>query len=142
MEEKHYHIPEGEKEIIKDRPKKGLQGMPEVLFAYLHGSFRSGGMFRDIDMAVYLESLPASPLDLELRLEAELSEAIGRYPVDVRILNGAPLSFRYNVIKDGEPIVVNDDDARADFEEGVLSNYFDFAPFRRMYLKEALGIEV
>lgn len=62
-----------------------------------------------------------------------------QYPVDVRILNGAPLSFCCNEIKHGRRLAVINDDARCDFEEMTVSNYFDFAPYRKMYLLEALG---
>jgi predicted nucleotidyltransferase len=72
-------------------------------------------------------------------MEAELDKEVKKYPVEVRVLNNAPLSFRYNVLKHGKPIVVVDDDLRCDFMEATLSNYFDFAPFRKMYLKEAMG---
>ena len=61
------------------------------------------------------------------------------YSVEMRLLNNAPLSFRYNVIKSGKPIAVVDDDARTEFEESTLNHYFDFSPFRKMYLKETLG---
>ncbi len=55
------------------------------------------------------------------------------------MLNNAPLSFRYNVIKYGKHLAVINDDARSDFEENVFSQYFDFVPYRKLYLKEALG---
>jgi hypothetical protein len=105
----------------------------------LHGSFAIGDRFKDIDIAVYLDPLPSSPLQVELEIETELGDAIKKYPVDVRVLNNSPLSFRYNVIKHGEPIVAHDDDLRSDFVETTLSNYFDFSPFLKIYLKEALG---
>jgi hypothetical protein len=47
----------------------------------------------------------------------------GILPVDIRILNNASLSFRYNVIKNGQPIVVNNDNIRSDFVEATLSYY-------------------
>lgn len=92
-------------------------------------------------MAIYLKSAPAELLPVELDLEEKLYNMV-QYPVDVRILNSAPLSFRYNVIKHGRHLAVFDDDARCDFEEATVSNYFDFAPYRKMYLQEALGREV
>jgi hypothetical protein len=64
---------------------------------------------------------------------------VKKYPIEVRVLNKAPLLFRYNVLRYGEPVLVFDDDLRCDFVEATLANYFDFAPFRKMYLKEALG---
>lgn len=139
MIEKLFEIADSERELIKSRLKEFLEEKPGILFAYLHGSFLKTDRFHDIDVAVYLEDVPSSPLELELQLETELGEAV-HYPVDVRILNNSPLSFRYNVIKDGAVLVVNDDDLRAEFEESAISNYFDFAPFRKMYLQEALGL--
>jgi predicted nucleotidyltransferase len=104
----------------------------------VHGSFISHDQFRDIDVAIYLKSNPVELLPAELDLETDLYNLI-KYPVDVRILNSAPLSFRYNVIKDGRRLAVINDDARCDFEETTVSNYFDFAPYRKMYLQEALN---
>jgi predicted nucleotidyltransferase len=122
--------------------KNALEAHADISFAYLHGSFAAGSGFRDVDIAVYLKQVPASLLDHELRLEAELMKAMDGYPVDVRVLNNAPLSFRYNAIKSGLLLFAWDDDARADFVERTLSAYFDFAPYRMLYLKETLGLGV
>jgi uncharacterized protein len=138
MIEKYFKITGQEKEDIISRIERFLEKRPDLLFAYVHGSFVSENQYRDIDIAIYLKSTPAELLQMELNLEAELNSVI-QYPVDVRILNSAPLSFRYNVIKHGRHIAVINDDARCDFEEMTTSNYFDFAPFRKMYLQEALG---
>ena len=116
-----------------------LEKRPNLLFAYIYGSFITAERFRDIDVAVYLNDDPSPPLQAELEIETELSNLIKGYLVDVRLLNNAPLSFRYNVIKSGKPIAVVDDDARTEFEESTLNHYFDFSPFRKMYLKETLG---
>jgi hypothetical protein len=51
----------------------------------------------------------------------------GILPVDIRILNNASLSFRYNVIKNGQPIVVNNDNIRSDFVEATLSYYTELS---------------
>lgn len=110
----------------------------DLLFAYVHGSSVAQEQFRDIDVAIYLKSKPIELLQLELNLEAELYNLIG-CPADIRILNDAPLSFRYNVIRQGRRLAVLTDDARCDFEETMVNNYFDFAPYRKMYLQEALG---
>jgi uncharacterized protein len=122
--------------------RRTLEAHANISFAYLHGSFMTEGGFRDIDVALYLSELPASPLAHELRMEAELSQAARGCPVDVRILNNAPLSFRYNVIKNGLLLFARDDDNRADFVESTLAAYFDFAPYRALYLKETLGLGV
>ncbi|MDP2855165.1 MAG: nucleotidyltransferase domain-containing protein [Smithellaceae bacterium] len=138
MEEKYYKITRQKKEDIVCRIECFLENYPDLLFAYVHGSFISQDQFRDIDVAIYIKSTPTELLLVELDLEAKLYNLV-QYPVDVRILNSAPLSFRYNVIKDGRRLAVIDDDARCDFEEMTVSNYFDFAPYRKMYLQEALN---
>lgn len=128
-----------DKSAIRNSLKSALEEYPEIVFAYVHGSFVKDGPFRDIDIAVYLKEAPPSALEYELALEAPLIRATP-YPVDVRVLNNAPLSFRYQVIKQGRLLLVRDDNARSDFQEITLAHYCDFAPFRRLYLKETLGI--
>ena len=107
----------------------------------MHGSFIEKDEFHDIDIAIFLKHLPKSKLEYELELETKLIQVIGRI-VDVRILNGAPLSFRYHVIKEGLPLIIRDENERAEFQEATLSGYFDFSFFRDIYLKETLGLGV
>jgi len=95
------------KEAIRAVLKKKHE---EILFAYLHGSFVKKDAFHDIDVAIYLKRMPASVLEYELQMETDLLEALRKYIVDVRVLNGAPLSFKYNVIKDGIVLLSKDDD--------------------------------
>jgi predicted nucleotidyltransferase len=131
-----------ERQAVITAVGKTLEAHADISFAYLHGSFLTGSEFRDVDVAVYLNELPAAPLDYELQLETELPHVVHGFPVDVRILNNAPLSFKYNVIKSGVLLFARDDDERADFVESTLSAYFDFAPYRALYLKETLGLGV
>jgi len=129
------------RETIVEIVKQELQKHDKIVFAYLHGSFAEKDTFHDIDIAVFLKELPESKLEYELELETKLIQVIGRI-VDVRILNNAPLSFRYHVIKKGIPLLIRDDNERVEFQEITLSRYFDFAFFRAMYLKETLGFGV
>lgn len=119
-----------------------LQEHPEILFAYLHGSFLTNEFFNDIDLALYLRKIPDSLLEYELNMEVILSNVVVGAPVDVRLLNGAPLSFQYNVVKEAIPIIVHDDNERAEFQERTIKYYFDFAPFRKRYLEEVFRIAV
>ncbi len=131
-----------DKEAIEQIIRRVLEKHLEISFAYLHGSFVKGDAFRDIDVAVYMEKLPESVLEYELKMETELIKAVGGYIIDVRVLNTAPLSFKYNVIKDGVVLLVKDDEKRADFEEATIAAYLDFLPYRNMYLEETLGVKV
>jgi predicted nucleotidyltransferase len=130
------------KKLIISEIVKALKSHQEISFAYLHGSFAKGNNFKDIDIALYLKSLPSSLLDYELKMETELSAVTGGYIVDVRILNVSPLSFRYNVVKDGLILFAQDDDERSNFQEITMSMYFDFEPYRKLYLREALNVGI
>lgn len=146
MVEVRYHDLDGtERERVLAVLTGALEKEQGLCAAYVHGSFVEGGLFRDIDVALYYHPAPEfnlldRELDMEVALEEALIEAGIRIPVDVRIINQAPLSFRYGVIKDGELLLVRDDDRRVDFEVLTLAKYFDFAPFRAAYLKEVLGL--
>jgi len=139
MEGKYFQISSVIKARVTEEIKAFLRGQPDISFAYLHGSFLKAQRFRDIDVAVFLKNPASSTLRAEIRLEMELAKVIKRFPVEMRVLNHAPLSFRYNVIKDGSAIAVVDDALRCEFVETTLRDYFDFAPFRKLYLKEALS---
>ncbi len=134
-----------EKVRIKSEIKKILKNIPNILFAYIHGSFLKE-KFSDIDVAIYLD-IDRKKYDKKniLKKELEIEEILSRkikYPVDVRILNNSPLSFRFNVIKYGEVLFSKNEDVRSDFEALTISEYHDFAYFRRVYMKEALNLEI
>ena len=113
----------------------------EIQFAYLFGSFTTKDAFRDIDVGIYLGHLEGLAIDYELELEVALQNRFG-YPFDVRILNRAPISFCYEVIKTGTLLFALSDEARAEFEEYVISMYLDFAYYQKSYLREVLGVEI
>jgi len=73
-------------------------------------------------------------------VEEPRASARGGSTFDVRILNGAPLSFRHEVIKSGRLILTKDEESRIDFETLTFSHYFDFVPLRDRYLREVLSI--
>jgi hypothetical protein len=112
-----------------------------IAAAYLFGSFVTEGSFSDIDLAILTQTEIARPLDFELNLENEL-EKVAEFPVDVRILNCAPLSFCHNVIRYGRVVLDRDPTLRSDFEGKVLKQYFDFSRFRRQYLAEVTNAPV
>ena len=113
----------------------------EIVVAYLFGSFITEESFSDIDIGIIADKDLDRPLGFEFYLENKI-EMIARYRTDVRLLNGAPLSFCQNVIRHGKVIVDRDPNRRADFEGKILKQYFDFAPFRRQYLNEVINAPV
>lgn len=116
-----------------------LEAAPEIVFAYLHGSFLTGGPYRDIDVAVWLDPSRVARGDRDryaLDLSVALHLRLGK-PVDVRALNDAPLAFRYHALK-GRPLVVRDQELLDELRARTWDEYFDFLPFARQYLREAL----
>jgi len=137
---KKHSVSEQEKEKVISTISSVLEKEIDVVFSYVHGSFLEK-VFKDIDVAIFVDErrIP-SFLRYELQMESLLKNAVGKFTFDVRILNGAPLSFRYEVIKSGKLIMTKDEESRIDFETSTFSYYFDFAPFRDSYLREVLGI--
>jgi len=123
------------KEII-DELTRLLREREEIIFAYLHGSFLTHD-FRDIDIAIYLKKDEDVLYEVELGVELE---KILKFPVDVRVLNSAPLTFKFKVIKDGLLLFSRDERIRSDFEALTISEYHDFSYFRKRYRREVLGI--
>lgn len=131
-----------ERERIKEVLSRFLEKKEEVLFAYLHGSFAEGNPFRDIDIAVFVEesAIPRGrALDFEISVSLEIEELI-RVPVDVKVINYAPLGFQYYSTA-GVLINCKKDDLRVDFLTKRRSLYFDFKLSSERFLKEMLHAE-
>ncbi len=139
---KKYNLDDSEKKKISENLTNVLKDKKSILFAYLHGSFLEES-FRDVDLAIYIQTTlnKKEALQLELKLERELEEDI-KLPTDVRILNYSPLSFRYNVFKDGKLILTRNEDLRSEFESLSIREYLDFNFYRKRYMREVLGLEV
>jgi predicted nucleotidyltransferase len=131
---------ERDRERIVGALRRELAARPDVLLAVLHGSFPRGGAYRDVDVAVWLDPGRLSrderfryALDLSVHLEMQLG-----CPVDVRALNDASLAFRYHALR-GHPLVVRDEGWLDELRARTWDDYFDFQPFARQYLREALS---
>jgi predicted nucleotidyltransferase len=117
-----------------------LEGRREILLALLHGSFQVGRPFRDVDVALYVDpgAVPRGAFrEYELEHGVRWSADLG-LPVDVRVLNDAPVSFRYHALK-GEVLLVREPDFLDDFRARTWDDYCDFVPFAKQYLREAIG---
>lgn len=137
---KVYTIDTSKRKVIYDKLYDALK-RDEILFVYVYGSFTLG-IFRDIDIGVYLRNFKNKEdiIKYETTLESELEYTVG-FPVDVRILNYAPLSFRFNVIKNGKLLFSKDESERSNFECLTFVEFHDFKFHRDSYRREAIGIE-
>lgn len=122
---------------LREKLTHCLQDRPEILFALLYGSAAEGRAFRDLDVGLFVDraSVPTSAdLDYAFSLADELEKVVP-YSVDVRVINDAPLSFRYNVSR-GTALIVHDRLAFARFLERTWDAFLDFQPVAMQYLKE------
>lgn len=139
MDEKLYRLTPEERETVVSRLTELLEQEPVVLGAWLHGSFLEGRPFHDVDVAVYVSpnsEAARDPLTLMLDLGDRLERAV-RLPVDVRVLNGAPLSFQFRATA-GRPLLLRDENACYAFVEHVRRMYWDFEPMIRQSLQDVL----
>lgn len=76
----------------------------------------------DVDVALHLKghATPSRRFDRRLELEARAARALGR-PVEIVVLNDAPLELRFNVLAHGILISARDDAARFRFYVERLS---------------------
>jgi len=122
--------------------KGALSRHHEILFAFLYGSFASEELFRDIDVGLFVNESEADLLRsfaYESRLSEELEEAAhSGFSVDVRVINGAPIPFCFQVIR-GELLFCGSEEELTRFMTSVSRRYLDFAPLRAHYLLEAMA---
>lgn len=119
-----------------------LDNEKAILFAYVYGSFCGEDGFNDIDVAVYVNETAITKddrLDYQLGLAVRLERELMQYPIDGRILNNAPLSFRFSVITHGDLIYAKDEKARVSFEAMTRSLYFDFKPHAQFYYQHMVA---
>lgn len=138
MKQKAFFLNQNQKERLMRQLKDILRDHPGVVFAYLYGSFAENLPLHDIDIGVYLtgigqeESTPYS-----LALSQTLSRGI-QAPVDVRVLNFAPVPFVYQVIR-GMLIFDRNEDLRVHVVEETVRKYLDLKPMIHKGIKEAFG---
>lgn len=127
-----------DKDVIIERIRVFFSEQPEIIASLLFGSFTED-QFRDIDIGLFLDPSFPPPRYYEQRLERELSN-LAHFPVDVGILNTAPVRFVYQVLKKQNIIMCKNMNAFSSFESKVLREYFDYAYYLNRYRKEVLGI--
>lgn len=137
---KRRQLKDHDKAEIKRLLSRLLAQREEIGFACLHGSFLEPHGFRDVDIAVWVD--PARipwehAMDYEFGLSAWIERRIPQ-PVDVKVLNYAPLGFQYAVTK-GEPVFLRDEEAWFAFREQTWRDYFDFAPLAKEALLDLLN---
>ena len=107
----------------------------DVVAVYLFGSTARGTARggSDIDVAVLFDAPPARTLSgPRFVIEGELERALGA-PVDLVVLNDAPVDLRTRVLRDGRLLVDRDPSARIAFEVRTRNEAFDLEPVLARY---------
>ena len=140
-----FHYAPARREAVVSIVRRILESQADVRFAYLHGSFVTDGPFRDVDVAVYLdephaEALGLRAMDLNAAAEAALSRELDTSPppVDVRVLNEAPLGFCYQTLRGGHLLMSRNEPFRIEWVVQIVARYLDMKPLRDRALKEAM----
>ena len=112
-----------------------LSKQEHVKLAYLFGSVANGkeGKLSDVDIAVFLDESLSKPerFSLQLKLISELTGILKTDRIDLIVMNNAPISLNYEIIKANHPLLVRDEGQKIDCEHRILSRYLD----RRYYDK-------
>src|SRR2546427_5582243 len=85
-----------------------------VAFAYVFGSTATGRAHArsDVDVAMFLDPVPADELGVSLEVADRLSRASRAGNIDVVVLNAAPLPLKGRAVKDRVVIFSRDEPAR------------------------------
>jgi len=108
---------------------------PEIAAAYLFGSVARGtaGPGSDVDLGLlYTDDPPRTLAGLSLDLENELERLLG-LPVQVVVLNRAPVDLVVRVLRDGKLLFEGNAAKRVRFEVRSRMEFWDLEPFIRRY---------
>ena len=129
-------------ESLESRLQLALTGFPvegRSGLSVRQRSARRGFEGSDLDVAILLGgplpgTLEEGGFDLAAALEATLQR-----PVDLVILNGAPVDLVARVLRDGRLLLDRNPSARIRFEVQARNDYFDLLPYLRQYRAAALA---
>lgn len=111
------------------------RGGPEIAAAYLFGSVARGTSQpgSDVDVGIlYSEEPPRTLSGLGLDLEGDLEKLL-RLPVQVVVLNRAPVDLVIRVLRDGKLLFEGNASRRVRFEVRSRMEFWDLEPFLRRY---------
>lgn len=138
MKRTHFTIQPEACEALVCRLRAELEKEAAVVFAYLYGSLLDSETVHDVDVGLYLrEPIAGGSSSVASELSSRFTAMAG-LPVDVRVLNGAPLSFLYHVLR-GRLLVCHDEELLSAILEDVARRYLDLAPFLRQGTKDAFA---
>jgi uncharacterized protein len=105
-----------------------LQSIPDILFAYLFGSFGRGKQLplSDVDIAVYLKEASDVP-EKKMEILGTLIDILQTDEIDLVVLNNAPLPLRMGILENKKVVVDREPFLRHHYESLTMREYFDFS---------------
>ncbi|WP_207180779.1 type VII toxin-antitoxin system MntA family adenylyltransferase antitoxin [Anaerocellum diazotrophicum] len=130
------------KKVIKDLGAFFSRFGNKVVAAYFFGSFAMGTYtpLSDIDIAILFDKELSKTIveELENEILDGLMKMLKTDEIDLVILNHAPLSVRYGVLKTGKIVYCSNTEKMVDFQTEVISKYLDIKPYREEFYREFL----
>ena len=126
-------------EGLRRHVQAAVEAEMEVRLVYLFGSQVDGevGPLSDVDLGLLLA--PRAPVAaIRSRLAHAFSAVVEDIPVDLVILNRAPIELAYAVIAQGKILYERDRAERIEYEADVMSRYGDYLPYLRAQRQEIL----
>ena len=117
-----------------------LDPFPDVVFAYLFGSYasRRPGPLSDVDVAVYIEE-GADLGSRRLEIIGALTRHLGTDEVDVVVLNTAPIALAGRVLSGRRVIVDRRPFVRHRYESLTNREFLDFRHFEHRLLERSFA---
>jgi predicted nucleotidyltransferase len=138
MKDRSYAITAEQRKQVVRRITESLRVHPSIVFAYLYGSVLDGDQVHDVDIGLYLEKDGiARTRTLVDQLTSQLTADL-HVPLDIRVLNSAPVTFLYHVFR-GELLFSRNDELLTSLLEEVARRYLDLAPLLRQATKDAFA---
>lgn len=133
-----YTIRPEQREDVLAKLRVELAKVSGLRFAYVYGSVLESDRVHDVDVGVFLDvPMVAQQMNMMDALLVTLSAAVG-FPVDIRVLNEAPLPFLYHVLRE-RLLLCRDETFLTDMLEDVARRYLDLAPFLCNGTKDAFA---
>lgn len=113
--------------------EKGLRKNPDIIFAYVFGSYGKGEThpLSDVDIAIYLKE-NMDFFEKKLEILDKVIELLGTEEIDLIILNVAPGYMVREVINTGKLLFSKDENLRVEFILRKLKEYFETTYLRKI----------
>jgi predicted nucleotidyltransferase len=113
-----------------------LQSSPDIIFAYLFGSFGRGrpSPLSDLDVAIFLKE-HVDFQEKRMEILGELIDLLQTEEIDLVILNVAPLTLRMKILENKKVLVDQMPSLRHHIESLTAREYFDFSVIEKAILE-------